>query len=424
VIPVHIAFFNRSYAPDETATAQLLADLAEGLVAEHGCRVSVVAGLPAAAETRAAQKTVREARNGVTVIRVRGTRFSKHRFVGRAANYLTYFLSACRAGLALDRPDIVVALTDPPIIGLAARLAGWRARAPLVMVFNDLFPEVTVLLEGFRSPAINAALQRVNRHLVRHAALSVALGETMRRRLIETKGASFDRTIVIANWADTRAIVPESKPNAFTAAHALNGKFVVMHSGNLGLSQNLDTLIEAATILAGTPDIHFVLQGDGVRKAPLQQRVNDRGLTNVSFLPFQPRERLSASFAAADVFVVSLQRGMAGCIVPSKLYGILAAGRPYVAAVEDDCEVAALTIEHDCGVVIPPGDAEALAAAIQRLRADPDGLARMGANARHASQAFDRRGQIGKYAEAFGRVQAARSHGGREATKETADVRR
>jgi glycosyltransferase involved in cell wall biosynthesis len=421
---VHIAFFNRSYAPDETATAQLLADLAEGLVRDHGCRVSVVAGLPAAAEARGQRTTVREERNGVSVIRVRGTQFAKRRFVGRAMNYLTYFLSACRAGLTLDRPDVVVALTDPPIIGLAARLAGLRAGAPLVMIFNDLFPEVAVLLEGFRSPAINAALQRVNRYLVRHAALSVALGETMRRRLVETKGAPADRTIVIANWADTRAIVPEPKPNAFTAAHNLDGTFVVMHSGNLGLSQNLDTLIDAAALLADSPDIHVVLQGDGVKKADLQRRVKEAGLTNVSFLPFQPRERLSASFAAADVFVVSLQRGMAGCIVPSKLYGILAAGRPYVAAVEDDCEVAALTIEHDCGVVIPPGDAPALAAAIRRLRADPDGLARQGANARQASYAFERRVQIGKYAEAFGLVYASRSHGRARASEETADVHR
>jgi glycosyltransferase involved in cell wall biosynthesis len=147
-------------------------------------------------------------------------------------------------------------------------------------------------------------------------------------------------------------------------------------------------------------------------------------LTNVSFLPFQPRDGLSASFAAADVFVVSLQRGMAGCIVPSKLYGILAAGRPYVAAVEDDCEVAALTIEHDCGVVIPPGDAAALAEAIRRLRADPAGLARKGANARQASHAFDRRVQIAKYAEAFGRVHASRPRGRRPASREAADVRR
>ena len=421
---MHIAFFNRSYAPDETATAQLLADLAEGLVRDHGCRVSVVAGLPAEAEARAERTTVREERNGVSVIRVRGTQFAKRRFVGRAANYLTYFPSACRAGLTLDRPDVVVALTDPPIIGLAARLSGWRVGAPLVMIFNDLFPEVAVLLEGFRSPTINAALQRVNRYLVRRAALSVALGETMRRRLVETKGAPADRTIVIANWADTRTIVPESKPNAFTAAHGLDRSFVVMHSGNLGLSQNLDTLIDAAALLADSPDIRIVLQGDGVKKADLQRRVSEAGLTNVVFLPFQPREHLSASFAAADVFVVSLQRGMAGCIVPSKLYGILAAGRPYVAAVEDDCEVAALTIEHDCGVVIPPGEAPALADAIRRLRSDPDGLARRGANARNASYAFDRRVQIGKYAEAFGRVYASRPRGRTRASEETADVRR
>ena len=260
---MHIAFFNRSYFPDETATGQLLTDLCEDLVRVHGCRVSVVTGWPArTAARRFGQVVAHDDRRGVRIYRARGTHFDKRRFAGRASNYVSYFASACWAGLRLDRPDVVVALTDPPIIGLGAWLAAKRAGVPLVMAFKDLFPEVAALLPDFHSDTINAALQRVNRFLVRRAAMNVALGETMRRRLIEDKGAPAERTTVIADWADTSAITPGPRQNAFSAAHGLDGRFVVMHSGNLGFAQGLGTLVEAVAMLRDLPDLHLVFQGE------------------------------------------------------------------------------------------------------------------------------------------------------------------
>ena len=361
---MHVAFFNRSFYPDTTATSQLLTDLCEDLVREHGCRVSVVAGMPLLPSTAGAHARgvlTRETHHGIEILRARGTRFPKKRIAGRVANYLTYFMSACYAGLRLDRPDIVVALTDPPIIGLAAWLSGRRFGAPLVMAFKDLFPEVTVLIDDFHSDSVNAVLQGVNKFLVRRAACNVALGETMRQRLIENKGAPPERTTIIADWADTTAVAPGPKRNPFSEAHGLADKFVVMHSGNIGLSQSLETLVEAAALLRDVPDLRVVFVGEGVKKADLQARAQALGLTNVVFLPFTPKERLGESFATADVFVISLQKGLAGYIVPSKLYGILAAGRPYVAAVEESCEVAALTRTHRCGRLAEPGNARDLA---------------------------------------------------------------
>src|SRR5437667_11323416 len=191
---MHVAFFNRSFYPDTSATGQLLTELCEGLVTSHGCRVSVVAGVPllpaSGLAARAGWGAVqRERYRGIDILRAPGTRLSKRRFVGRATNYVTYFLSACYAGLRLDRPDVVVALTDPPIIGLAAWVAGRRFGAPLVMAYKDVFPEVARLLEDFQSDAVNRLLQAVNCFLVRRADRNLALGETMRRRLIEGQGA-------------------------------------------------------------------------------------------------------------------------------------------------------------------------------------------------------------------------------------------
>jgi glycosyltransferase involved in cell wall biosynthesis len=402
---VHIAFFNRSYYPDQAATGQLLTELCEHLVRDHGCRVSVVAGLPlqppAGQDVAGAGVLTRESRNGVEILRARGTRFSKQRFAGRASNYVTYFLSACYAGLRLDAPDVVVALTDPPIVGLAAWLAGLRFRAPLVMAFQDVFPEVTILLEDFHSETINGALQAVNKFLVRRAARSIAIGDTMRRRLIENKGASPDRTVVISNWTDTSQVQPGARHNAFSAAYDLDDKFVVMHSGNIGLSQSLETLVDAAALLRDVPDVRLVFQGDGVKKPALEQRVKDLGLANVIFLPFMPKTELGESFATADVFIVSLRRGLAGYIVPSKLYGILASGRPFIGAVEEECEVASIATTHDCGVVVEPGNPQALADAIRACRADRARLAQRGVNARAISTSFDRTGQVARYLEVF-----------------------
>lgn len=379
---------------------------------EHGCRVTVVVGPPllptASVPARGWGLFVRDEHQGVTVFRARGTTFPKHRFAGRAANYVSYFLTACYAGLRLDRPDVLVAQTDPPIIGLAAWLAGKRFGVPFVMAFKDLFPEVTVLVKDFQSDAVNRWLQRVNRFLTARAARSLALGEMMRRRLIEDKGAPAARTEIIPDWVDTSAISPGPRRNPFSEAHGLDRAFVVMYSGNLGLSQGLESVVDAARILRDTPDIRFVLVGEGANKAALEARVAALNLPNVTFLPFVPQEGLRDAFASADVFLVPLQRGMAGYIVPSKLYGILAAGRPYVAAVEEDCEVAVITRTHQCGLVAEPGNAEDLARQIRVFHGDRDLAARCGANARAAGLAYDRRVAVAKYMAVFTAVHQER----------------
>ncbi len=408
---MHIAFFNRSYYPDTSATGQLLTELCESLTRDHGCRVSVVAGtplLPAADADAAAGRWIlsREEHGEVEILRARGTRLSKRRFVGRATNYVTYFLSACYAGLRLRRPDVIVALTDPPIIGLAAWAASRRFRVPLVMAYNDVFPEVARLLEDFRSDAVDRALEAVNRFLVRRAARVLALGDTMRRRLIDGKGADPAKTIVIAHWADCKSIVPTPRDNAFARANGLHDTFVVMHSGNIGLSQGLETLVEAAALLRHVRDIQIVFVGDGVRKPMLEARVRQLGLSNVRFLPFAPRERLSESFGTADVFVISLKRGLAGYIVPSKLYGILAAGRPYVAAVEEESEVADLSRRYDCGLLVEPMKSRELAGQILKLYHDRPLARLLGDNGRRAALDYDRQGQVLAYRNVLAEVAA------------------
>jgi colanic acid biosynthesis glycosyl transferase WcaI len=366
--------------------------------------VSVVAGPAVTASGRGGRRwrfVTHERRNGVRILRANSTRFSPRRFAGRAANYLSYLLSAALASLSLGRHDVIVSLTDPPILGLVARWAARRTGARFVFLVEDIFPDVAVLLEDFRNEAVNRLLDRINRHVLAKADAIVALGPRMRRRLVEEKGADPAKVVVIHNWTDCEAIQPGPKDNAFSREHDLVNRFVVMHSGNVGLSQNLEVVLDAAGRLRARPDLVFAIVGDGSTRRALEAEAARRALENVLFLPYQPKERLDESFAAADVFLVSLKPGIEGYIVPSKVYGILAAGRPYIAAVDPSCEAAEIAREYRCGAVVPAGDAEALAASVLALSANREETAAMGRRAREAAWQFDRRRAVRAYHDLF-----------------------
>jgi len=403
---MRICFFNRSYWPDQAATGQLLTELAEDLAARFNWQVTVVAGAalnahPAHGGRARWSPIVREEHRGVTIVRANGTTFRPKRFAARATNYLTYLASAAVASLGLPRQDVVVSLTDPPVIGRIALSVAKRHGAAFVFLCEDVFPEVAALIEDFHDERVNRLLDRTYRHLLREADAVVALGDRMKRRLVEEKGADAADVHVIHNWADCRAIAPAPKDNSFARAHGLADRFVLMHSGNVGLSQNLDVLIEAAARLQSKERLVIAVVGDGARRDALVSAASARGLSNVKFFPYQPKEHLRESFAAADAFLISLKAGIEGYIVPSKLYGILAAGRPFVAAVDPSSEVATVALQSQCGVVAAPGDADDLARAIAVLHDNPELTRVMGEHARRAAWQFDRAPAVQAYYTLF-----------------------
>jgi glycosyltransferase involved in cell wall biosynthesis len=399
---VHVCFFNRSYWPDTGATGQLLTELAEDLVAHHGWEVTVITGMP----LRAGMVPATQLRNGVRIIRASGTTLDPKRFTGRALNYLTYFATAFVAGLKIRPCDVCVAMTDPPIIGLAALAASRRSGGKFVFVSQDVFPEVATLIEDFHSPLVNRALDRLNRHFLRAADRVVVLGDSMKRRLVDGKGADPRRMTVIHNWSDSSQLQVEGN-NEFARQHGLAGHFVVMHAGNIGQSQNLDVVLDAAELLRDEDRIRMVFVGDGTRRSALEASASERGLKNVVFIPYQPRAEMSRSYAAADIFLVSLRPGLSGFIVPSKVYSILAAGKPFIAAIEENSEAVEIARAHGCGVVVPTSDAQALADAIRTLAGNPARVAEMGRQALAASELFDRSRQIAVYADVLSQVVSA-----------------
>jgi colanic acid biosynthesis glycosyl transferase WcaI len=387
---MQILVVNQYFHPDRSATSQLLTELCEDLSEHHD--VTVVAGRPSynPSEPRELHGFLAEDRHGpIRVLRSWSTTFPRTNMAGRLTNYATYLTSSLAGAMRATQPDVVLTMTDPPVVAAAAAAVCAVRRVPFVYVSQDVFPEVGVALGRIRNRALVGSLAALNRSLRRRAARVVAIGRDMEQRLV-LLGCDPAKIEVIPNWADGSLIRPLERPSTFRAQRGWNGRFVVMHSGNVGFSQDLDTLVAAADLLRDEPDLVFAVVGEGASKASLVADAARRGLANVEFLPYQPKENLSDSLGAADLHVVGLKRGLAGYIVPSKVYGILAAGKPYVAAIEPGAEPALIAEEYGCGVRVEPGDPEALAAAIREARGGP--LGAMGVDARKAlEERFDRR---------------------------------
>jgi len=365
---------NQYYWPGVEATGQLLTDLCEALAED--CDVTVITGaLPKAPGGG------KGARNGVRIIRVRSTAFDRRRLALRGLNYVTFVSLALGAGVRLPRPDAVVCMTDPPFLGTFAYAVARRFRVPLVVISQDVFPEIAVELGRLRNPLAVRLLAALVEFQLSHADRVVAIGETMRTRL-ETKGVAPARIDVIPNWVDVEAISPRAKRNGWSEANGLADCFVVMHSGNVGHAQDLDALLHAASLLCDLAELRIVIVGSGARHAELVHLARRLELENVLFLPYQPRDVLSDSLSAGDVHVVGLAQGLSGFVVPSRVYGILAAGRPLIASAEASSETAQLVEEIGCGVTVPPGRPPELAAAIRSAYSGELDLDAMGRRAR------------------------------------------
>ena len=367
--------FNQYYWPGVEATATLLSELCRYLAEDFD--VKVITGTLRGTDAR--HGTVE--RDGVKIVRVRSSAFDRRRLSLRALNYVTYLAQSLRCGLLQRRPDVVLCMTDPPVIGDIALIVARRFRAPLVVVSQDIFPEVAVELKRLENPALVNLLRVLVGFYLKRADRVVAIGETMSSRLVE-KGVPPERIRIIPNWVDTTAIHPSDRDNDWTRLNGLTDRFVVMHSGNVGHAQDLDSLIRAATFLRDLERLSVVVIGTGARHAELVSLAARLEVDSVVFLPYQPRSSLSLSLSSADLHVVGLAQGLSGFVVPSRLYGILAVGKPVIAAAEADSETAQLVTTVGCGVVVPPGRPELLAAAIRNAYEGRLDLDEMGSRAR------------------------------------------
>jgi glycosyltransferase involved in cell wall biosynthesis len=395
-----IVFINRYFYPDHSATSQILTDLAFHLAATR-CRVCVITGRQLY-DDAAASLPRREIIKGVEVLRVATTRFGRSKLPGRLLDYLSFYLSVWYALQRTIRPgDLVIPKTDPPMLSVLAGFVSRIRGARLVNWLQDLYPEIAIehgvpLLSG----AFGTAIRHLRDKSLRAATANVVVGELMRDRLI-ARGVPEDRVQVIANWIDDDRITPiHPEESRLRREWDLVGKFVIGYSGNLGRAHEFDTMLSASEELRECSGLVFLFVGGGYRTRDLIRAVKERGLErSYRFLPYQSNESLKESLGAADVHWLSILPSMEGLIVPSKFYGIAAAGRPVIVISSRFGEIARQVSKHRCGLVIDIGDSKGLARAIMQFRANPQMVAEMGARSRELMEReFSRRTAFERWA--------------------------
>ncbi len=378
-----ILFVNQYYWPDHASTAQHLTDLAEFL-AEKGFESHVLAsqGRYKPGEPRPPAFEIHE---GVHIHRVPATSLGRRGTWARMTDYLSFYSGAAVKALRLPRFDVVVTLTTPPIIGLIGTILKHLRGCRHIVWSMDLHPDASMAL-GRMSPrsAFGRLMYALSRAVYRRADQVVVLGPYMADR-IALKQVAAERIVTIPVWSRRDEIYPLPRDaNPLRKSLGLEGSFVAMYSGNLGLAHSFDEFLEAARRLRERSDIVFLFIGDGPRKGQVEAARDSQGLTNIRLLDPVPRDWLHASLSLADVHLISMRPEMNGIVVPGKLYGAMAAGRPIIFIGPEHCEPAD-TIRHaGCGFTLPSGDAGALVQSLELLASDPSLARRMGERARTA----------------------------------------
>ncbi len=383
-----IVFINRFFSPDYSATSQLLTDLAFDISAS-GRNVHVITSRQKYDQPDA-RLPAEEIIHGVKVHRAWTSRFGRTSLPLRVLDYMTFYLSAWMAlSWLINRGDIIIVKTDPPLISVGAAIVAKLRGAKLITWTQDLFPEVAGELEVMGIGRIEWLLRTVRNWSLRSAARNVAISAGMAIR-ISREGIDPNTIVVIHNWSDGHAIQPIHKDkNDLRREWGLRDAFVVGYSGNLGRAHEFETILGAAEKLQGDKGIIFLFIGGGAQRTQVEAAVSARGLKNVLFKPYQHRAILTLSLSVPDVHLISLKPDLEGLIVPSKFYGIAAAGRPTVYIGDADGEIPRILRRFDCGYTVANGDAENLALRVLEMSSDV-GISEMGRRARIAfEQHFD-----------------------------------
>jgi glycosyltransferase involved in cell wall biosynthesis len=393
---MHVLILNQTFHPDVAATGQLMWDVARHLVAK-GHRVSVVTSRNYYGTDRRHEKA-HEILQGVEIHRLGGTAFGKTSMITRLVDFASFYTAAFLHLSRSPSPDVILALTSPPLVATLAMLQRQFARTPsgtrvrFVYHLMDLYPDALIAAGSLkRSSLLARALRAITTRTLDTADAVIALGRDMRDRLLHEypHRAKADRIHVIPPWADGAALVPTTDRAASPLANKLDlvQTFNIVYSGNLGIAHDLDTLTAAMDATRADANLRWVFIGGGKRFDDLKRHATQHAWSHVVFLPFQDRESLNDSLNLADVHLVSQLPAFSGVVVPSKLFGILAVGKPSIFVGPADAEGARIIAENTCGYVIGNGDSEGLVRAVRGLRDDATLCHQMGTRARAS---FDR----------------------------------
>ena len=399
------------YYPDVASTGQILTELSEGL--KERFHVTVICTVPSyTGETTSYYKKHKyyfEVINGVYALRIRVPKFRKNFSISRIINIVSYFLSALVATLKLGKQDYVFTISQPPVLGGLLGVIGSKLkRARFVYNIQDFNPEQIMAVNFTGNRLITDTMMRFDKWSCKCADKIILVG----RDMIETLQNRFPGKelpyVHINNWIDEKTIVPfppeDEEVQAFKKRYGLDGKFIMMYSGNLGLYYDLAGLIRAFEDFKDEKDVIFAFVGGGSVKEELEEFVSKNNLENVIFIPYQDKEELVYSLNAADVHFVVNAKGIKGVSVPSKLYGVMAVGKPVLGVLEKGSEARLIIEESSCGKVVEPEDYEGfkalIAENIELYRNDPEKLREMGISGRKfLDSRLSRDISINKYTE-------------------------
>lgn len=385
-----IVFANRYYWPDESATSQMLSDLAPALAKHKNVELIVLTSNQLYTDA-SAQLLKSETHLKVRIQRLGSTRFGRNNLLGRAIDYLTFYASAFKAlRQESHSADWIICKTDPPMLHVIGTAAKARSSKAKIIAWNqDVFPEIafaakngtglTSLIQKLLCGIRNRSLQRCD-HVV-------VLGEDMQAHF-EENGIPPEKLKVLPNWADGTLIRPmPAKENPLRQAWEIDKDFVVGYSGNLGRVHDYQTMLKAACDEALPAQTRFLMIGSGALQKKLREEIPAIARSRFIFQPYQPRDALRASLTAPDAHWFSLQPACNALVFPSKFYGILAAGRPCIFIGDPRSRLADFIRDYHIGYVVSPGDVASCLEAIRQLRDSPEKRAAMG---RRAREVFER----------------------------------
>jgi colanic acid biosynthesis glycosyl transferase WcaI len=393
-----ILLLNLYYPPDTSATAKMAQTVVEALSSKH--EVTVLCGRPSYEPTeRRAWRLFRTERVGrVRVIRTGSTDFPRKDMKKRVLNYLSYAVFAVPRALFVEC-DVVLAMTDPPFEGIVGAFIAMLKDRPYVYNIRDMYPDMAVGGAIVEPGLLARVWERMHRWALRRAKRVIVLGEDMRARIIG-KGVDGSRVVVVRDGAEIPspdATLPVPDADVVRAIRG-NSSFVLLHAGNLGFYGAWNTLITAARKLA-SEGVGLVFVGDGAQRAEMEAAAAGAG--NIRFLDFFPASKIPSVLAAADAHIITVKRGLEGVVVPSKMYGILAAGKPIVAVAPSETDAVSIGVRREFAVSADPDNPAELVSVIHQLIGDIQRLHAMGQAARAAAPDYDRVEELQKFTEVF-----------------------
>lgn len=385
---MHVLILNQTFYPDVAATAQLMWDLARHL-GEHGHRVTAISSRTIYGSDQQFEKAY-EKIGPIEIHRVQGTRFGKKHLPGRLCDFGTYYLAAAAQMQAMAPPDVILALTTPPKIATLAMIQKQFRRRPdgerirFVYHIMDLYPDAATAMGVMPAGSfIECGVARLTQRTLDLADAVIVLGRDMKERIVGRYRCDAERIHVVQPWADGKLLFPMRKSdNPMARRLGCENTFNIVYSGNLGLAHDLDTLIGAIELTRSDPTLRWIFIGDGQRFASLREASARSGWKHVDILPFQSRAELNESLNLADVHLVSQLPEFTGIVVPSKLFGMLAVGKPSIMVGPPDAECARIIAESGAGFVVSNGSGALLVERIRRFQSDPALLEQTGRRAR------------------------------------------